>query len=91
MISITTLLLIRMTVSYDNILFHVFKVSIQQGIFSDSLKVAKVIPIIKSGDKGNVSNYHPISILAIFSKVSERITYNRVNRVYNHLDSKGLL
>ena len=91
MISITTLLLIRMTVSYDNILFHVFKVSIQQGIFPDSLKVAKVTPIIKSGDKCNVSNYHSISILAIFSKVSERITYNRVNRVYNYLDSKGLL
>ena len=60
--------------SLKNILFHVFKVSIQQGIFPDSLKVAKVTPIIKSGDKCNVSNYHPISILAIFSKVSENIT-----------------
>ena len=74
--------------SFKNILFHVFKVSIQQGIFPDSLKIAKVTPIFKSGDKDNVSNYRPISILPVFSKVLERIMYNRV---YNHLDSKGLL
>ena len=74
--------------SFKNILFHVFKFSIQQGIFPDRLKIAKVTPIFKSGDKDNVSNYCPISILPVFSKVLERIMYNRV---YNHLDSKGLL
>ena len=74
--------------SLKNILFHVFKVSIQQGIFPDSLKIAKVTPIFKSGDKDNVSNYRPISILPVLSTFLERITYNRV---YNHLDSKGLL
>ena len=76
--------------AYDSLkstLFHVFKVSIEQGIFPDSLKIAKVTPIFKSGDKDNVSNYSPVSILHVFSKVLERIMYNRV---YNHLDSKGL-
>ena len=72
----------------ENTLFHVFKVSIQQGIFPDRLKIAKVTPIFKSGDKYNVSNYCPIPILAVFSKVLERIMYNRV---CNHLDSKALL
>ena len=71
-----------------NILFHVFKVSIQQGKFPDSLKIAKVTPIFKSGDKDNVSNYRPISILPVFSKALERIMHNKV---YNNLDSKGLL
>ena len=42
--------------------------------------------MFKSGD--NVSNYRPLSILPLFSKVSERIMYNRF---YNHLDSKGVL
>ena len=74
--------------SLKNILFHIFKVSIKQGIFPDSLKIAKVTPIFKSGAKDNVSNYRPISILPVFSKVLERIMYNRV---YNHLDSKDLL
>ena len=54
--------------SLKNIVFHVFKVSIQQGIFPDSLKIAKVTPIFKSGDKDNVINYRPISILPAFSK-----------------------
>ena len=74
--------------SLKNILFHVFKLSIKQGIFPDSLKIAKVIPTFKPGAKDNVSNYRPISILPVFSKVLERIMYNRV---YNNLDSKGLL
>ena len=74
--------------SLKNILLHIFKVSIKQGIFPDSLKIAKVAVIFKSGAKDNVSNYRPISVLPVFSKVLERIMYNRV---YNHLASKGLL
>ena len=58
------------------ILFHVLKVSIQQGIFPDGLNNAKVTPTIKSGDKVNVSNYRPKFILPVFSKVLERIMYN---------------
>ena len=76
---------------YDNlknILFHFFKVSIKQGIFPDSLKIANVTLIFKSGAKDNVSNNRPISILPVFSKVLERIMYNKA---YNHLDSKGLI
>ena len=72
--------------NFKNILFHIFKLSIKQGIFPDSLKIANVTPIFKSG--ANVSNYCPISNLPVFSKVLQRITYNRV---YNHLDSKGIL
>ena len=74
--------------SLKNILFHIFKVSIKQGIFPDKLKIPKLTPIFKSGAKDNVSNYRPISILLVFWKVLERIMYNRV---YNHLNSKGLL
>ena len=70
-----------------NIRFYIFKVSTQRRIFADSLKIAKVTPIFKSGDKGNASNYHSISMLSEFSKVLEETMYNMV---YNHLDSKGL-
>ena len=59
-----------------------------QSIFPDKLKIANVTQIFKSGVKDNISNYRPISILPVFSKVLERIMYNRV---YNHIDSKGLL
>jgi hypothetical protein len=44
--------------------------SINTGVFPDSLKVAKVTSIHKKNDPLNKSNYRPISVLPIFSKVS---------------------
>ncbi|XP_065681381.1 uncharacterized protein LOC136095089 [Hydra vulgaris] len=49
-----------------HILFKVFRASINQGIFPEQLKVAKVTPIFKEGDRSNISNYRPISVLSIF-------------------------
>ena len=55
-----------------------FNKSIQTGIVPDELKIAKIIPIFKSDDKKIVSNYRPISVLPAFSKVFERLVYNRL-------------
>jgi hypothetical protein len=52
--------------------------SIQSGIFPDGMKKAKVVPIFKSGDQKEVSNYRPVSILPQFSKILEKIFYNRL-------------
>ena len=38
---------------YENIkpvLFHIFSISINTGIFSDALKISKVLPVFNSGD-----------------------------------------
>ena len=59
-------------------LTHLINKSIHQGIFPDDLKIAKVFPVYKSGDKSNISNYRPISVLSFFSKVFEKIMYNHV-------------
>ena len=53
-------------------LTHIFNESLQQGIFPDKLKIAKVIPLYKSGDHALINNYRPISILPAFSKVLEK-------------------
>ena len=37
-----------------------------------------IVPIFKSGDSSSVNNYRPISVLSFFSKVFERVVYNRV-------------
>ena len=44
--------------------------------------------IKKSGDTENVSNYRPTSVLPVFSKICEKIMYNRL---YKHLKSNNLL
>ena len=41
-------------------------------------KAAKVTPIHKSGDKANVDNYRPISVLSIVSKIMERAVHNQL-------------
>ena len=42
--------------------------SFYHGIFPDELKLARVVPIFKSGDSSNINNYRPISILPFFQK-----------------------
>ena len=53
--------------------------SFTQGIFPDVLKIAKVVPIYKSGDAKYCSNYRPISLLSNLSKVLEKAMHSRVS------------
>ena len=59
---------------------NLFEVSLESGFFTNKLKIARVIPIFKAGDPDNISNYRPISVLPCFSKMSERIMYNRLSK-----------
>ena len=52
---------------------------IRSGVFPDDLKIAKVIPLYKSGDSSLFTNYRPISLLPASSKVFERLIYNRLH------------
>ena len=60
------------------ILFKNFKASLYEAVFPEKLKITKVIPVFKKGDKENDENYRPIFILPVFSKVFQRIMYNRL-------------
>ena len=53
--------------------------SYQLDIFSDRMKIAKVIPIYKAGVKTDVNNYRPISVLPCLSKVFENLLLKRLN------------
>jgi exonuclease III len=59
-------------------LAEIFNRSLSSGIFPDALKIGKVIPIHKGGNKHDIGNFRPISVLSTFSKVFERIVYNRL-------------
>lgn len=51
--------------------------SFKKGIFPTSLKTAKITPILKKGDPLVPSNYRPISILPVLSKVFEKLYLNQ--------------
>lgn len=54
-----------------------------RGIFPNVLKIAKVVPIHKSGSKHDPCNYRPISVLPVISKIFEKILYNRLQTFLN--------
>ena len=62
--------------------------SIKQGIFPSELKIAKVFPIFKAGDKQLITNYRPISVLNFFSKIFEKVV---ANYIVDFLDSNNIL
>ncbi|MFZ2539889.1 MAG: reverse transcriptase family protein, partial [Oscillospiraceae bacterium] len=62
------------------ILAYMCNESIQEGVFPDDLKIAKIVPIFKNGDAKLVSNYRPISVLPAFSKIFEKIIQKQLEK-----------
>ena len=50
----------------------IYNLCIDKNYFPKAFKQAKVIPIYKSGDNKDPSNYRPISILSVLSKPPEK-------------------
>ena len=42
------------------------------------MKIARVIPVFKSGDSSLLTNYRPVSVLPVFSKLLGKVVYNRI-------------
>ena len=65
------------------ILHYLFSLSLKSGIVPTEWKLHNITPVFKSGDKSNVKNYRPISLLCIISKVLERLVYDKVLDYYS--------
>jgi hypothetical protein len=59
-------------------LAYICNKALETGVFPTRLKYSVIKPFFKGGDKTNMSNYRPISLMTSFSKVLEKIisSYN---------------
>ncbi len=58
---------------------HVIQTSLMTGIVPSQLKIAKIVPIYKSGDRTVMDNYRPISLLDNFSKILKKVVFRRLS------------
>ena len=69
-------------------LWDIINDSFSNGIFPDMMKLAKVIPLYKKNSPEDPSNYRPISLLSVFSKITEKLMHTRL---YNFLEQHNVL
>ena len=70
-----------------------FNTSLETSQFPDSWKVAGVTPIFKGGEKTEKSNYRPISVLPVISKLFDKLVFDQLyqymtkNDLFSHNQS----
>ena len=67
-------------------LTELINLSFNQGKFPAVLKIASVTPTFKKGDKLDVNNYRPISLISNISKIIEKLIHKRLNSFLEHND-----
>ena len=61
------------------VITHMYNLSIEKSVFPSAWKWALVVPIPKSGDLTNDTNYRPISLLPLPGKILEKLIH--VNQI----------
>ena len=59
-------------------LASLFNMSVSQCSYPEKFKLAKIVPIFKSGDVEDPNNYRPISLLSNFNRIFEKLVYTRM-------------
>ena len=60
-------------------IIEICSLSISHGIFPNACKVAKLKSIFRKGKKVHPSNYRPISLLPLISKINEKVVHDQTN------------
>ena len=66
----------------------IFNNVLQTGIFPEHFKKAEIIPIYKSGDRKQTTNYRPIALISNFAKILEKLIHKRL---FNFLNKHNIL
>ena len=67
-------------------LSQIFNISLTTKCYPDSLKFAKVAPVYKGGDKDNLDNYRPTSVLPTVARVFEKLIYEQMIKYFESND-----
>ena len=61
------------------VLAELFNKSLKKSCFPDCWKVSSVVPVFENtGERSTAKNYHPVSLLSVFTKVFEKLVDNRI-------------
>ncbi len=72
---------------YDSLL-HIFNLILDTGIFPEDLKLTRVTPIHKEGDKSKCGNYRPISVIPALAKILEKLICEQIN---SHIHNNNII
>ena len=67
------------------VLEHLFNKCLINGVFPDSLKIGKIVPIHKKGPKNECCNYRPITLLSPLSKILKNAFLNNCIHILKNL------
>ena len=60
-------------------LAFIFNRSLEEGIFPDNFKIARICPIHKGkGSKSDPDNYRPISVLSVVARLFEKLVHDQL-------------
>lgn len=68
------------------IICHLTNTCFHSATFPKDLKKSIITPVYKSGDRANISNYRPISVLTSLSKIVEKLLNNRLLKYLEHFN-----
>ena len=67
---------------------YLFNTSIDRGVVPNKWKIGTIVPLPKGGDKNNVTNLRPVSLLPLPGKLLEKVMHKRIS---NHLEVNNIL
>lgn len=72
---------------YINRILSIYQLN-QEPIHLSLMKVSKIVPVFKSDDECDASNYQPIFLLSNFNRIFEKVMYNRMK---DFIEKLGML
>ena len=75
---LSSIMLKDIALSVSPIITCIINQSLCTGIFPESLKIAKIIPIYKKENQHITDNYRPVSLLPIISKIFEKVVFLQI-------------